>query len=1163
MKKSKRIISLLLAMLLLFSCVVGTLTSCKDNNGGEGEGNEGGEDDGGSTENKTTYTVRVKNLGGRALKDVNVYLYSDVELSDIVAFGKTDSNGIAKIEAKTQSVYYATLDYVPDGYNVKDYYTVDSASEDIVLTSSVILPETEGKYTVPSSYGLGDIMYDFEVKTVDTVNPENVKTVRLSELLKTKKAVLINFWYSTCSPCISEFPYIDTVAKEYADDVAVICLNTYEPDNESAVAAFKATYELSLDMAKADHALFGAFGTAGYPTNVMVDRYGTICLIEVGGLPSEKPFRKMFEYFGADEYEQKIFQSLDELVPKEVPDVEQPDSSVIEEAVNADSMYDGDSSKVTYYPEQGTADAEYSWPFIVGKKGDFDCIYPSNSFKDSSYAIMHADVVMKKGDVLGFDYFASTEENIDVLYILVDGEDIYQISGESTEWNSCYPYVAERDGTYTVSLVYTKDSGIDTGDDTIYLKNWRIVTKNDIDTPTYIPYLSAIRDDDTGEFSYANVKYCSQDGYYHYCNNDSADHNCAGVCPLILADLMGTTQLSSEESVYLWAYNGEIVVGGKNYYDDIVEYCSYASNGTIVGLCTVNQELKELLDVVVSVKGFDKSENEWLKMCKYYVTYCTDGPLADPIAGLAPHSAFDTFLTVDNMSDSALADELKVLKSENEYPNKVVYDGRIIMPRGLWYAFTPAESGVYRITSNSASSVNGWLFTGEKRELLVYDHIERFTKIPENSQDERHQMNNVSMVFYMEAGTTYYIDIAYYDVTQAGEFTFKVEYEAPSLKLFRSASPGGAFTYDLNEDGSVGSTIIAGGIDVALDPDSGYFRHVLATDKNGNVTKFGEYVYLDLTLVAGPFDKPIYFDDAFVKEGALKKDLVSLGGFDFGKTESDRNGILYLTLYALLGLRDYAVNGESGTFKTALANNISAWELEAMKKYLDRAVAVSEETYRYEIVNFLTANKSAASDVKALEALLDAYSKDKGSNEAFEALDNYVTDLIAGGNEAKLKAFYSVGKDSSAKAYVKDYTDEKLKAEYFADLSVLSDSVKAYLEDYVDDGLADMWGDDYEFWHDAYRVDDLKKGITHGNGKDYTDDIMKYVAKMFNDATDKSTLPEEVAAELNPEAYGCVLVDAELAAILQTLMDTNTFRGVKNSWTKICYYYEYYGPSEK
>ena len=45
----------------------------------------------------------------------------------------------------------------------------------------------------------------------------------------------------------------------------------------------------------------------------------------------------------------------------------------------------------------------------------------------------------------------------------------------------------------------------------------------------------------------------------------------------------------------------------------------------------------------------------------------------------------------------------------------------------------------------------------------------------------------------------------------------------------------------------------------------------------------------------------------------------------------------------------------------------------------------------------------------------------------------------------------------------------------------------------------------------------------------------------------------------NPELHGCVLVNEELATILQAIMDKFTFEGVDHSWTKLCYYYKHIG----
>lgn len=39
---------------------------------------------------------------------------------------------------------------------------------------------------------------------------------------KGEKAVLLNFWATTCSPCVEEFPMVVELGKKYEDDLAVI-----------------------------------------------------------------------------------------------------------------------------------------------------------------------------------------------------------------------------------------------------------------------------------------------------------------------------------------------------------------------------------------------------------------------------------------------------------------------------------------------------------------------------------------------------------------------------------------------------------------------------------------------------------------------------------------------------------------------------------------------------------------------------------------------------------------------------------------------------------------------------------------------------------------------------------------------------------------------------
>ena len=99
----------------------------------------------------------------------------------------------------------------------------------------------------------------------------------------------------------------------------------------------------------------------------------------------------------------------------------------------------------------------------------------------------------------------------------------------------------------------------------------------------------------------------------------------------------------------------------------------------------------------------------------------------------------------------------------------------------------------------------------------------------------------------------------------------------------------------------------------------------------------------------------------------------------------------------------------------------------------------------------------------------------------------------------------------------------------------------------TDEYLKKLWGDEYDANAEIYQIEDIFAGRYHGDGEDYTDEMRAYVSKIIKSSD---------------ERQGCVEVDEKLASILQMLMDKYTFEGVEHSWIKLCYYYDYLGPSK-
>ena len=830
MKKRVRIASTALACIMLLVALGTAMVGCGGTNNTTTEATTNATTENTTEKNneettqkpsgKVEYTVSVKTIGGRAIPNLTFHIFEE---DDLVAYGQTDKNGIGTVSLVPSNNYSVELSaFSLEGYNVESRYVFNGTSANIVLTSSVIADSD----LTGVQYQLGDVIRDFTVTTSDG------DTFTLSEVLKTKKAVLVNFWYSTCGPCVNEFPYMQSAYEKYQDEIEIIALNNYGGDNEAGVAEFKAAMGLTFPMAKDYSRLGSAFSLAGYPTSILIDRYGTICLIEIGGLTSEKPFISVFDYFTADDYQQQLFTSIEELTPTEKPNIEAPSSEEINSALSASGF------TALYTPEKETADAEYSWPFIIGEIDGENCVYTSNSYKENSFATLHAYVDLKAGDVLAVDWFADTELSVDILYILVDGKDIYQISGTSEDWSTCYPFVALEDGTYKVSFIYVKDSTTDTEQDKVYLKNLRTVTVDDINTATYIPRKAATKPNANGlgYQNYVSVVYNSTDGYYHVGSENG---------PLLLVNLMSGTQLN-EMSLNDLGYNGDLVDSLGNIYETLVDYCNYSINGTLYGYSPVTEELKSLLERAAELIGFESGNpNQWLQACSYYDAYGTDGKqLDDPVKGIAFFAAFDTLLSTD----------------EEEIFNTVVYDGRVIMPRGLKYKFVPEKSGAYIIKSQSSEEVNGWIFDENGEIILSASVVDR----PYNGNPI--DTDNVSMVIYFEAEKTYYIDIAYYDIYAAGSFTFTVKYLGENYKHFHLASPA-YFTYVESLTGQLNQTI-AGGIDVILGED-GYYHELMADGTLGSI------VYADFKYSTGLYSHSII-------------EMIAMGGFNFAYNETDQ-----------------------------------------------------------------------------------------------------------------------------------------------------------------------------------------------------------------------------------------------------------------------------------
>ena len=121
-------------------------------------------------------------------------------------------------------------------------------------------------------------------------------TVKSDELFSGNAVTVVNFWFTTCNPCVGELAELDALNKELAQKGgALIGVNTFTLDgNEAAISDAKDV--LMKKGATYQNVYFPSDGEAGkfttnifaYPTTYVVDRSGNIVGEPIVGAITEK-----------------------------------------------------------------------------------------------------------------------------------------------------------------------------------------------------------------------------------------------------------------------------------------------------------------------------------------------------------------------------------------------------------------------------------------------------------------------------------------------------------------------------------------------------------------------------------------------------------------------------------------------------------------------------------------------------------------------------------------------------------------------------------------------------------------------------------------------------------------------------------------------------------
>lgn len=323
-------------------------------------------------------------------------------------------------------------------------------------------PETDNTVSGDSDYNpevtgwkLGDTIADFTITTY------NGNSVTLSDVLAEKDAVLINIFATWCGPCKNEFPFMEQAYKQFKDQVEVIALSGDSSDTAEKVRQLANSLGLTFPVGLDSAGISRGINLVGFPTTLIVDRFGTIVFTQIGSFDDEASFVNLFEFLISDEYTESV--TLDK-IPPEMPHMEQLSAEELSAALGDGLVFENTPGL-------------YNWPMTLTEIDGRSVLTSSNQTKDRSSSSVQTTVNAAAGDVFAFDLKLSSEAGFDFFLLKVNGEVVKVFSGEK-DWTS-YAYQFPADGEYIVEMAYTKDDATDSGEDTLWLDNARVLSGDD------------------------------------------------------------------------------------------------------------------------------------------------------------------------------------------------------------------------------------------------------------------------------------------------------------------------------------------------------------------------------------------------------------------------------------------------------------------------------------------------------------------------------------------------------------------------------------------------------------------------------------------------------------------------------------------------------------
>jgi len=222
---------------------------------------------------------------------LNIILISNVSISDDliqsandnnIKFTKDKNNKLLKMFTDEITYPYSVFIDFSDKILIKKKEII-SDSEYISTVSPIILGKSVGNK-------VGDICINKELNIIGSEEKFSVVDNR-------GKIVILNFWFTGCTPCVQELPHFNKVSEEYKDVLTMVAIHEasqYNDDPEGVLEFIDtkfSNFSLTFVADDLDSPYYDILSEKQvWPTTIIIDQDGVISFIKYGSL-SENDLR--------------------------------------------------------------------------------------------------------------------------------------------------------------------------------------------------------------------------------------------------------------------------------------------------------------------------------------------------------------------------------------------------------------------------------------------------------------------------------------------------------------------------------------------------------------------------------------------------------------------------------------------------------------------------------------------------------------------------------------------------------------------------------------------------------------------------------------------------------------------------------------------------------